>query len=342
MQNYPHIQDLTTEEKARLTSGTNPWSIGSVPEKGLPNYTITDGPHGLRKAQDVESVEVSENVPATCFPPAAAMSSTWNPELIEQVGQTMGEECIQEGVAVILGPGVNIKRNPLGGRNFEYWSEDPYLAGHEAIGIVSGVQSQGVGTSLKHFAANNQEFDRMRVDARISQRALREIYLPAFEYIVKHAQPWTIMCSYNRINGVYSSQNRWLLTNVLRNEWGFEGIVMSDWGAVHDRVAALNAGLNLEMPPSDTDEEIVVAVREYFEQRSYNLEKFSTDPLWHIPEGVDGPASIMTAFMAMDGVQIKWLRNPEKSLVALWKELEPSLFPISLWSDYNNSAYFRS
>lgn len=260
MQNYPHIQDLTTEEKARLTSGTNPWSIGSVPEKGLPNYTITDGPHGLRKAQDVESVEVSENVPATCFPPAAAMSSTWNPELIEQVGKAMGEECIQEGVAVILGPGVNIKRNPLGGRNFEYWSEDPYLAGHEAIGIVSGVQSQGVGTSLKHFAANNQEFDRMRVDARISQRALREIYLPAFEHIVKHAQPWTIMCSYNRINGVYSSQNRWLLTNVLRNEWGFEGIVMSDWGAVHDRVAALNAGLNLEMPPSDTDEEIVVAV----------------------------------------------------------------------------------
>ena len=163
---------------------------------------------------------------------------------------------------MILGPGVNIKRNPLGGRCFEYWSEDPYLAGHEAVGIVEGVQSKGVGTSLKHFAANNQETDRLRVDARISQRALREIYFPAFEYIVKKAQPWTIMCSYNRINGVHSAQNHWLLTNVLRDEWGFEGIVMSDWGADHDRGASLNAGLNLEMPPSYTDDQIVYAVRD--------------------------------------------------------------------------------
>ena len=174
----------------------------------------------------------------------------------------MGEECIQEKVAVILGPGVNIKRNPLGGRCFEYWSEDPYLAGHEAIGIVEGVQSKGVGTSLKHFAANNQETDRLRISANIGPRALREIYLPAFEHIVKTAQPWTVMCSYNRINGVYSAQNRWLLTDVLRGEWGFEGIVMSDWGADHDRVASLNAGLNLEMPPSYTDDEIVHAARD--------------------------------------------------------------------------------
>ena len=174
----------------------------------------------------------------------------------------MAEECIQEKVAVILGPGVNIKRNPLGGRCFEYWSEDPYLAGHEAIGIVEGVQSKGVGTSLKHFAANNQESDRLRVDARISPRALREIYFPAFEHIVKKAQPWTIMCSYNRINGVHSAQNHWLLTDVLRDEWGFEGIVMSDWGADHDRGASLNAGLNLEMPPSYTDDQIVYAVRD--------------------------------------------------------------------------------
>ena len=174
----------------------------------------------------------------------------------------MGEECIQEKVAVILGPGVNIKRNPLGGRCFEYWSEDPYLAGHEAVGIVEGVQSKGVGTSLKHFAANNQETDRLRVDARISQRALREVYLPAFEHIVKTAQPWTVMCSYSRINGVHSAQNRWLLTDVLRGEWGFEGIVMSDWGADHDRVASLNAGLNLEMPPSCTDDQIVYAARD--------------------------------------------------------------------------------
>ena len=259
MSDYPSVNDLTLEEKAALTSGTNPWSLGNVAAKGLPNYTITDGPHGLRKAQNTESMDVEENVPATCFPPAAGMACSRNPELVERVGEAMGEECIQEQVAVILGPGVNIKRNPLGGRCFEYWSEDPYLAGHTAVGIVKGVQSKGVGTSLKHFAANNQETDRLRISATISPRAMREIYLPAFEYIVKTAQPWTVMCSYNKINGVFSSQNRWLLTDVLRGEWGFKGIVMSDWGAVSDRVAALNAGLNLEMPPSNTDDQIVAA-----------------------------------------------------------------------------------
>lgn len=262
MSDYPSVNDLTLEEKAALTSGTNPWSLGNVAAKGLPNYTITDGPHGLRKAQNTESMDVEENVPATCFPPAAGMACSWNPELVERVGEAMGEECIQEQVAVILGPGVNIKRNPLGGRCFEYWSEDPYLAGHTAVGIVKGVQSKGVGTSLKHFAANNQETDRLRISATISPRAMREIYLPAFEYIVKTAQPWTVMCSYNKINGVFSSQNRWLLTDVLRGEWGFKGIVMSDWGAVSDRVAALNAGLNLEMPPSNTDDQIVAASKD--------------------------------------------------------------------------------
>ena len=259
MSDYPSVNDLTLEEEAALTSGTNPWSLGNVAAKGLPNYTITDGPHGLRKARNTESMDVEENVPATCFPPAAGMACSWNPELVERVGEAMGEECIQEQVAVILGPGVNIKRNPLGGRCFEYWSEDPYLAGHTAVGIVKGVQSKGVGTSLKHFADNNQETDRLRISATISPRAMREIYLPAFEYIVKTAQPWTVMCSYNKINGVFSSQNRWLLTDVLRGEWGFKGIVMSDWGAVSDRVAALNAGLNLEMPPSNTDDQIVAA-----------------------------------------------------------------------------------
>ena len=262
MSDYPSVNDLTLEEKAALTSGTNPWSLGNVADKGLPNYTITDGPHGLRKARNTESMDVEENVPATCFPPAAGMACSWNPELVERVGEAMGEECIQEQVAVILGPGVNIKRNPLGGRCFEYWSEDPYLAGHTAVGIVKGVQSKGVGTSLKHFAANNQETDRLRISATISPRALREIYLPAFEYIVKTAQPWTVMCSYNKINGVFSSQNRWLLTDVLRGEWGFKGIVMSDWGAVSDRVAALNAGLNLEMPPSNTDDQVVAAAKD--------------------------------------------------------------------------------
>ncbi|TPF96539.1 beta-glucosidase [Bifidobacterium sp. UTCIF-39] len=261
---YPNVNDLTLEEKASLTSGGDAWHLQGVEHKGIPGYMITDGPHGLRKANAVSTGEtdLNDSVPATCFPPAAGLSSAWNPDLAFQVGEAMGEECIQEKVAVILGPGVNIKRNPLGGRCFEYWSEDPFLAGHEAAGLVKGVQSKGVGTSLKHFAVNNQETDRLRVDARVSQRALREIYFPAFEHIVKDAQPWTIMCSYNKINGVHSSQNRWLLTDVLRDEWGFKGIVMSDWGAAHDRVASLNAGLNLEMPPSYTDDQIVYAARD--------------------------------------------------------------------------------
>lgn len=261
---YPSVNDLTLEEKASLTSGGDAWHLQGVETKGIPGYMITDGPHGLRKslASSTGETDLNDSVPATCFPPAAGLSSSWNLELIHKVGEAMAEECIQEKVAVILGPGVNIKRNPLGGRCFEYWSEDPYLAGHEAVGIVAGVQSKGVGTSLKHFAANNQETDRLRVSANISQRALREIYFPAFEHIVKTAQPWTIMCSYNRINGVHSAQNRWLLTDVLRDEWGYEGIVMSDWGADHDRVASLNAGLNLEMPPSYTDDQIVYAARD--------------------------------------------------------------------------------
>lgn len=261
---YPSVHDLTLEEKAALTSGADAWHLQGIEAKGIPGYMITDGPHGLRKgipAGDGQT-DLDASVPATCFPPAAGLASSWNPDLIREVGEAMGEECVQEKVAVILGPGVNIKRNPLGGRCFEYWSEDPYLAGHEAVGIVEGVQSKGIGTSLKHFAANNQETDRLRISARISPRALREIYLPAFEYIVKTAQPWTVMCSYNRINGVHSAQNRWLLTDVLRNEWGFKGIVMSDWGADHDRVASLNAGLNLEMPPSGTDLQIVEAAQD--------------------------------------------------------------------------------
>ncbi|MBS5345999.1 MAG: glycoside hydrolase family 3 C-terminal domain-containing protein [Bifidobacterium catenulatum] len=261
---YPSVNDLTLEEKASLTSGGDAWHLQGVEAKGIPGYMITDGPHGLRKSNSATTgeVDLNDSVPATCFPPAAGLSSSWNPELIHKVGEAMAEECIQEKVAVILGPGVNIKRNPLGGRCFEYWSEDPYLAGHEAIGIVAGVQSKGVGTSLKHFAANNQETDRLRVSANISQRALREIYFPAFEHIVKEAQPWTIMCAYNCINGVHAAQDRWLLTDVLRDEWGFQGIVMSDWGADHDRVASLNAGLNLEMPPSYTDDQIVYAARD--------------------------------------------------------------------------------
>ncbi len=253
--------DLTLEEKASMTSGGDSWHLQSVERAGIEGFMLTDGPHGLRKSLDSANASLNESVPATCFPPAAGLSNSWNPSLVREVGQAMGEECVQEKVAVILGPGVNIKRNPLGGRCFEFWSEDPYLTGHEAVGIVEGVQSQGVGTSLKHFAANNQETDRFRVDVLVSQRALREIYLPAFEHIVTTAKPWTVMCSYNKINGAYSSENRWLLTDLLRGEWGFDGIVMSDWGADHDRVAALNAGLNLQMPPEGTDGKVVTGVR---------------------------------------------------------------------------------
>ena len=258
-----NINELTLEEKAALTSGADAWHLTGVESKGIPGYMITDGPHGLRKMkQSTGASGLYDAVPSTCFPPAAGLANSWNPELAREVGVAMGEECVQEKVAVILGPGVNIKRNPLGGRCFEYWSEDPVLAGRLPAALIEGVQSQGVGTSLKHFAANNQETDRMRVSARITERALREIYLAAFEYIVKHAKPWTMMCSYNQINGVFSSENQWLLTTVLRDEWGYDGIVMSDWGAVHDRAASVAAGLNLEMPPSNTDDDVVIAVRE--------------------------------------------------------------------------------
>lgn len=254
------INDLTLEEKAAITSGLDAWHLQGLESQGIPSYMITDGPHGLRKMR--HATGLYDTVPATCFPPAAGFANSWNPELVQEVGAAMGEECVQEKVAVLLGPGVNIKRNPLGGRCFEYWSEDPCLTAHQAAALVEGVQSQGIGTSLKHFAANNQETDRMRVSVRVSERALREIYLAAFEYVIKHANPWTIMCSYNRINGTYSAENKWLLTDVLRGEWGYQGLVMSDWGAVHNRVASIAAGLNLEMPPSDTDRDVVIAVRD--------------------------------------------------------------------------------
>jgi len=211
---------------------------------------VADGPHGLRVQLNAADHSGSHtSLPATCFPTAAALASSWNPDLINRVGAAIAEEAQAQGVAVVLGPGVNIKRSLLCGRNFEYFSEDPYLAGTAATAFVTGVQSRGVGTSLKHFAVNNQETDRMRVSAQVHERALREIYLAAFEQCVKQAEPWTVMCSYNRVNGTPASQHHWLLTRVLRDEWGFDGLVVSDWGAVRDRVAALAAGLDLEMPP---------------------------------------------------------------------------------------------
>lgn len=255
------VAALTLEQKAGLTSGADFWTTKEAP--GVPSIMLTDGPHGVRKQDaSADHLGLAGSVPATCFPPAVALGSSFDADLLVRVGEALGEEARAEGVGVLLGPGVNIKRSPLCGRNFEYLSEDPLLSGVLGAALVNGLQSQGVGGSLKHFAANNQETDRMRVSADIDERPLREIYLRGFQRVVQDAQPWTVMCSYNRINGTYASQDPWLLTSVLRNEWGFAGLVVSDWGAVVDRVASLSAGLDLEMPSSSgrTDAELVAAV----------------------------------------------------------------------------------
>ncbi|SMQ72087.1 beta-glucosidase [Bacillus sp. OV166] len=258
------ISQMTLEEKASLCSGLDFWHLKGIERLGIPSLMVTDGPHGLRKqAQGADHLGIYNSVPSTCFPSAAGMASSWNRELIEKVGIALGEECQAEDVAVLLGPGVNIKRSPLCGRNFEYFSEDPYLASEMAANHVKGVQSQGVGTSLKHFAANNQEHRRMSTDAVVDERTLREIYLASFEGVVKQSQPWTVMCSYNKVNGEYASENEYLLNEILKDEWGFEGFVVSDWGAVNERAEGLSAGLELEMPSSNGigDQKIVDAVK---------------------------------------------------------------------------------
>ena len=247
------LSKLSLDEKIALVSGKDFWHTVPVERLGLPSVLLTDGPHGIRKQGASGKTDVSDilmGVPSTCFPPACATAASWDRDLIEKMGETLGEECLQEKVSVILGPGANIKRNPLCGRNFEYFSEDPYLAGEMATALIKGIQKCGVGTSMKHFAANNQESHRLTVDSVVDERTLREIYLAAFETAVKKAQPWTIMNSYNRLNGEYASENEWLLTNVLRDEWGFEGMIMSDWGAVNDRVKGVKSGEDLEMPSS--------------------------------------------------------------------------------------------
>ena len=254
---------LTLEERASLTSGADFWMTEAIERVGVPAIMLTDGPHGLRKqVAATDHLGIAESVPATCFPPAVGLGSSWDPVLVRRVGEALGIEAAIEGVAVLLGPGVNIKRHPLCGRNFEYFSEDPILAAALGVGFVLGLQSTGVGASLKHFAANNQETDRLLVSSDVDPRPLREIYLRAFQRVVTETQPWTVMCSYNRINGVHASQDPWLLTDLLRGEWGFEGLVVSDWGAVAQRVPALRAGLDLEMPSSGgrTDAQIVAAI----------------------------------------------------------------------------------
>jgi beta-glucosidase len=258
------LSELTLEEKASLCLGSDFWHTAPVERLRIPAIMVSDGPHGLRaQLGEADHVGLGGSAPATCFPTASALGSSWNPELFRAVGEALGREAKKLGVSVVLGPGINMKRSPLCGRNFEYISEDPWLAGELATAMVQGTQSQGIGTSLKHYAANNQEDDRLRVSAEVDDRSLREIYLPAFERVVKLAQPWTVMCAYNKVNETYCSEHHWLLTEVLREEWGFEGLVVSDWGAVHDRVAALQAGLDLEMPPNlgVSDAAIVEAVR---------------------------------------------------------------------------------
>lgn len=241
------IERMTLEEKAALCIGASAWTTTPVERLGIPEMFVSDGPHGVRRVEDPKALS-SQTIPATSFPTASCLASTWDTDLIYEMGQALGEECNALGVDVLLGPGVNMKRTPLCGRNFEYFSEDPYLAGELAASFIQGVQSKGVGTSLKHFALNNQEYQRFTINAVVDERTLREIYLPAFETAVKKGKPWTVMCAYNKVNGIFCSQNRKLLTEILKQEWGFEGLVISDWGAVWDRVEALKAGLDLEMP----------------------------------------------------------------------------------------------
>ncbi len=259
------IAKMTLEEKAGLLSGADFWHTKAVERLGIPATMVSDGPHGLRKQdQTGDHLGINDSIKAVCFPAACATAASFDTGMIRELGEAVGDSCQHEELSVVLGPAVNIKRSPLCGRNFEYFSEDPFLAGKMATAMIQGVQSRNVGTSIKHFAANNQEHRRMSSSSDADERTLREIYFPAFEMAVKEAQPWTVMCSYNRINGVFASENPWLLTDVLRKEWGFDGYVMSDWGAVSDRVAGVAAGLDLEMPASGgvNDKKIVKAVRE--------------------------------------------------------------------------------
>ena len=256
---------MTLEEKAGMCSGLDFWHLKEVEHLGIPKVMVSDGPHGLRKQDEKgDHLGINDSIKAVCFPPAVLSACSFDRGLMEEMGKAIGREAQANDVSVVLGPAVNIKRSPLCGRNFEYYSEDPYLAGEIAAAFVKGVQSQHVGTSIKHFAANNQEYRRMSSSSEVDERTLREIYFPAFEIAVKKAQPYTFMCSYNQINGTFASENKWLLTDVLRGEWGFKGYVMSDWGAVNDRVKGLEAGLELEMPASggDNDAMIVKAVKD--------------------------------------------------------------------------------
>lgn len=258
------VSKMTLEEKASLCSGKDFWHTKGIERLGIPSVMVSDGPHGLRKQEDAaDHLGMNESIKAVCFPAGCAVAASFSRDAARRLGETLGNECQAEDVSVILGPAMNIKRSPLCGRNFEYYSEDPYVSAEMAAAYIQGVQSRNVGTSPKHFMANNQEFHRMTSDSVMDERTMREIYLAAFEGMVKKAKPWTIMNAYNRLNGTYLCENKEILTDVLRKEWGFDGYVMTDWGAMDERVKALEAGCNLEMPASGgiTDAEIVEAVQ---------------------------------------------------------------------------------
>jgi len=252
---------LTITERASLCSGSDAWTTTPIAHVGIPAVTVADGPHGVRKpAGGTEALGLSTSLPATCFPTASALAATWDRDLLREVGQAIADECRAQGVDVLLGPGVNLKRSPLCGRNFEYLSEDPFLTGELGTAYVTGVQARGIGTSLKHLAANNQEFRRMTIDVVADERSLRELELAGFERVVRRAQPWTVMGSYNRLNGTFACEHPWLLSDVLREQWGFDGVVLTDWGATNDRVAGLFAGCDLQMPGPAPDADTRIAM----------------------------------------------------------------------------------
>lgn len=258
------VSRLSLEERAQLLAGESHWKTYDAPGAGIPSLFLSDGPHGLRKQESAQDcMGIAESRPATCFPTASALACSFDPELVERVGAAIGEEARRQGVDVVLGPGVNIKRHPLCGRNFEYFSEDPVVSGELGTAMVRGIQSRGVGACLKHFAANSQEHARMVSDSVVDERTLRELYLAPFEHVVRHARPWSVMTAYNKLNGVYCSEHEWLLREVLRGEWGFDGAVVSDWGAMSSSVASVRAGLDLCMPGPRRDHAraLVEAVR---------------------------------------------------------------------------------
>ena len=258
------VSEMTLEEKAGMCSGVDFWHTKAVERLGIPAVMMSDGPYGLRKQEgEADHLGLNESIKTVCFPAGVSTASSFNRKLVRKLGETLGEECQAENIGVLLGPAMNIKRSPLCGRNFEYYSEDPYVSSQMASAYIKGLQSKHVGACPKHFYANNMEEKRQTASSELDERTAREIYLASFEETVKEAKPWSIMCSYNRINGTYAAENREALTEILRTEWGFDGFVVSDWGATNNRVSDLKAGLDLEMPSTGgiTDSYIIEAVQ---------------------------------------------------------------------------------